>query len=127
MEALASVLLVAGALLMLIAAIGIIRLRDPLQRMHSATKAGTLGTILLIVGVLLGTDAAPVSTGLLAILFLMFTLPLAAQLLGRATYLSGTPLKGIGKAEIPGLKVRGQEDTGPDREMPGPESSGPES
>ncbi len=122
MHILASVLLIAGTLLMLIAAVGIIRLRDPLQRMHSATKAGTLGTILLIVGVLLGTDAAPVSTGLLAILFLMFTLPLAAQLLGRATYLSGTRLKGLGKADIPGLEVSGQHAPAPDRETSAPGS-----
>ncbi len=108
MDILAALLLVAGTLLMLIAAIGIIRLRDPLQRMHSATKAGTLGTVLLVIGVLLGTDAAPVATGMLAILFLMFTLPLAAQLLGRATYLSGTTLAGIEEDAIPGLRVRGK-------------------
>ena len=116
MDILAALLLVAGTLLMLIAAIGIIRLRDPLQRMHSATKAGTLGTVLLVIGVLLGTDAAPVSTGMLAILFLMFTLPLAAQLLGRATYLSGTTLAGIEKDAIPGLRVRGEEAPAPDGE-----------
>ncbi|HWK42453.1 MAG TPA: monovalent cation/H(+) antiporter subunit G [Croceibacterium sp.] len=104
MDILAAILLVLGTLLMLIAAVGILRLRDPLQRMHSATKAGTLGTVLLVIGVLLSTDDAPVATGLLAILFLMFTLPLAAQLLGRATYLSGTPLKEIEDSAIPELE-----------------------
>src|SRR5690606_30895248 len=118
MDILAAFLLVLGALLMLIAAIGIIRLRDPLQRMHSPTKAGTLGTILLVAGVLVGADAAPISTGLLAILFLMFTLPLAAQLLGRAAYLSGTPLVGIEKTAIPGLEVCGRDASPPEEDAP---------
>lgn len=121
MDILAALLLVAGALLMLIAAIGIIRLRDPLQRMHSATKAGTLGTVLLIAGVLLGTDDPPVWTGLLAILFLMFTLPLAAQMLGRAAYLSGTPLTGIEAGAIPGLDMLGQGPPPADKEPPASE------
>lgn len=117
MDILAALLLIAGTLLMLIAAVGIIRLSDPLQRMHSATKAGTLGTVLLVTGVLIGTDDAPVSTGILAILFLMFTLPLAAQLLGRATYLSGTALAEIEEAAIPGLQVRGKNAPSQDGEV----------
>ena len=43
----AMILQALGAAFLLIAAIGVIRLPDPLQRMHSATKAGTLGTTLL--------------------------------------------------------------------------------
>lgn len=125
MDILAALLLVAGTLLMLIAAVGIIRLSDPLQRMHSATKAGTLGTVLLVTGVLIGTDDAPVSTGVLAILFLMFTLPLAAQLLGRATYLSGTRLAEIDEAAIPGLQVR--EKHAPSSDDAPPASDGSES
>jgi multicomponent Na+:H+ antiporter subunit G len=121
MDVLAALLLTAGVLLMLIAAIGIIRLRDPLQRMHSATKAGTLGVVMLITGVLIGTDGAPVMTGVLAILFLMFTLPLAAQLLGRATYLSGATLVEIEKTAIPDLKPPGKEATSSEGETPAPE------
>jgi multicomponent Na+:H+ antiporter subunit G len=105
MDILSAILLIAGTALMLVAAIGILRLRDPLQRMHSATKAGTLGTILLVIGVLLDTTSAPISTGVLTILFLMFTLPLSAQVLGRATYLSGTDLAGIDDDAIPELEA----------------------
>ncbi len=106
MVVVSGLLLVIGVALMLLAAIGLIRLTDPLQRMHSATKAGTLGTAFVIAGVLLsGDDAAPL-TGLLTIAFLLFTLPIGAQLLGRAIYMSGEPLVGIdsnGEGAIPGL------------------------
>jgi multicomponent Na+:H+ antiporter subunit G len=63
--------------------------------MHSATKAGTLGTALVILGVMLLGEVARPSTGFLTILFLLVTLPFGAQLLGRAAYLSGTPLADI--------------------------------
>ncbi len=89
------ILIASGVAFLLIAAIGLIRLPDALQRMHSATKAGTLGTALVVIGVLMIGDVARPMTGVLTILFLLLTLPLGAQLLGRATYLSGAPLKGI--------------------------------
>lgn len=88
-------LMAAGVAFLLIAAIGLVRLPDALQRMHSATKAGTLGTALVIVGAMLLGEVARPQTGLLSILFLLVTLPAAAQLLGRATYVTRTPLDGI--------------------------------
>jgi multicomponent Na+:H+ antiporter subunit G len=96
MTTLAAILLMTlGVGFLLVAAIGLVRLPDALQRMHSATKAGTLGTALVILGAMLLGEVARPSTGLLTILFLLVTLPFGAQLLGRAAYLSGTPLAGI--------------------------------
>jgi multicomponent Na+:H+ antiporter subunit G len=89
------VLMAAGIAFLLIAAIGLVRLPDALQRMHSATKAGTLGTALVILGAMLLGEVARPQTGLLTILFLLLTLPFGAQLLGRAAYLARTPLDGI--------------------------------
>lgn len=89
------ILMVAGVALLLVAAIGVARLPDPLQRMHSSTKAGTLGTALILLGVLFADRNASPVTGLLTIGFLLLTLPVGAQLLGRASYLSGAKLKGI--------------------------------
>ncbi|WP_235530376.1 MULTISPECIES: monovalent cation/H(+) antiporter subunit G [unclassified Sphingomonas] len=88
-------LMAAGVAFLLVAAIGLVRLPDALQRMHSATKAGTLGTALVIVGAMLLGEVARPQTGLLTILFLLVTLPFGAQLLGRATYVARTPLDGI--------------------------------
>lgn len=91
----AAILIGIGVAFLLVAAIGLVRLSDALQRMHSATKAGTLGTALILLGTMLLSDDIRPLTGLLTILFLLVTLPFGAQLLGRATYLSGTPLDGI--------------------------------
>lgn len=91
----AMALMVLGAGFLLIAAIGVVRLPDPLQRMHSATKAGTLGVALLLLGVRLSGLVEVGSTVLWTILFLMATLPIGAQLLGRAAYVSGAKLQGL--------------------------------
>ncbi len=91
----ATLLMALGVLFLLIAAIGVIRLPDALQRMHSATKAGTLGTALTVAGAVVALRGEGAGTGALAVLFLLVTLPIGAQLLGRAAYRSGTTLKGI--------------------------------
>lgn len=105
----AMVLMVLGTAFLLIAAIGVIRLPDPLQRMHSATKAGTLGTALLLIGVMLSGVAEVGGTALLAIAFLLLTLPIGAQLLGRASYISGTPLEGLEADPLDGELRRAKE------------------
>lgn len=93
---LATALLIIGTSFLLIAAIGLVRLPDPLQRMHSATKAGTLGATLMLAGVMLLSDIDELGlTSALTMLFLLLTLPIGAQLLGRASYVSGTKLKGL--------------------------------
>ena len=89
------VLMVLGVLFLLLAAIGLLRLPDALQRMHSATKAGTLGTALVITGAMMAGDLGFSTSGFLTIVFLLITLPFSAQLLSRAAYIVRTPLKGI--------------------------------
>ena len=92
----AMALMILGTGFLLVAAIGVVRLPDPLQRMHSATKAGTLGATLLLGGVMLSGDIDALGMpSALTILFLLLTLPIGAQLLGRASYVSGTKLQGI--------------------------------
>ncbi len=91
----AMILMGLGATFLVVAAVGVIRLPDPLQRMHSATKAGTLGTGLMLIGAMISGEIDGGAKGLLTLFFLLLTLPLGAQLLGRATYVSGTKLKGI--------------------------------
>jgi multicomponent Na+:H+ antiporter subunit G len=91
----AMILQALGAAFLLIAAIGVIRLPDPLQRMHSATKAGTLGTTLLLLGVIASGEVDRTASGWLPIVFLLLTLPLGAQLLARGAYLSDASLEGL--------------------------------
>ncbi len=88
-----SVLVLAGAGFCLIAAIGVLRFEDVFMRMHASTKAGTLGTGLIMLAVATIVD----STGVIArvfgiIAFLLFTAPIAAHMIGRAAYLAGATL-----------------------------------
>jgi multicomponent Na+:H+ antiporter subunit G len=92
-EIVASVLMVPGTVLVLVAAVGVYRLPDVFARLHAATKAATLGFALIAVGgaVALG-DAASVTKLLLAIVCIAVTAPAGAHLVGRAAYRSGTEL-----------------------------------
>jgi multicomponent Na+:H+ antiporter subunit G len=87
------ILLLLGALLCLMAALGIVRLPDPLTRMHAATKAGTLGVGLLVVAEAVYYQELGISLrAATIILLLLLTTPVAAHLIGRAAYRSGVKL-----------------------------------
>lgn len=92
-DLIAGILLLIGAAFSLIAGIGLIRLPDVYVRMHAATKAGTLGAGLVLVALALhGQQLEVTARAVTGVLFLLFTAPVAAHLLGRAGYLSGAPL-----------------------------------
>src|SRR4051794_16145551 len=89
-DVVAAVCLVIGALLTLIAAIGILRFPDVLTRMHSATKPQVLGLLLVLVGLGLRLRD-PGAIGLLALvaLFQLVTSPIASHMVGRASIRAG--------------------------------------
>jgi multicomponent Na+:H+ antiporter subunit G len=82
-RALGDVLLVAGAAWLVLAALGVTRLDDALARIHAATKATTLGMLLVLAGAILHAPADGVKLGL-AIALVLLTNPLGGHLLGRA-------------------------------------------
>jgi multicomponent Na+:H+ antiporter subunit G len=85
MTAVGALLLVAGALLLVVAAWGVITLPDALSRQHAATKAGTLALALVCTGAALWMRDGEWLWRLLLILgFLLATLPVASHLLARA-------------------------------------------
>ncbi len=93
MEVLSSLLLVAGSTLSLLAAIGLLRFKDVLTRMHAATKPATLGLILILMGTaLVMPRIEPVAKLALVALLQFITAPVGAHLLGRAIFRSGAPL-----------------------------------
>ena len=93
MEPIISALIVIGGIFAAIAGIGILRLPDVLIRMHASTKAGTLGVGLIMIGIAVHFgDMVVITKSVLIILFLLLTAPVAAHLIGRAAYRSGTPL-----------------------------------
>lgn len=93
MEIVASILLVAGSLLALLAAVGLQRFDDVFARMHSATKPATLGLVLILTGAALVTPAPGAVAKLFLVILLQFiTAPVAAHLVGRAAFRTGTEL-----------------------------------
>lgn len=88
-----SIILVGGALFSLLAAVGILRLPDVYTRMHAASKAGTVGSGLLLVAAGLGSqDPAILIRALAGFVFFILTAPVSAHLLARAAHLSRVPL-----------------------------------
>ena len=80
-------LILAGALFVLIAALGVVRMEDVFTRMHASTKAGTLGLGLIVAAFLLGSVETEWSAKAFAVLiFMLTTAPVGAHLVGRAVY-----------------------------------------
>lgn len=94
--AVTALLLVVGALFALSAAIGLVRLPDLYTRMHSASKAGTVGSgLLLFAAGLYSEDPMILARALAGFIFFLLTAPVSAHLLARAAHRSGYDLGGI--------------------------------
>ena len=92
---LSSALLLLGALIGLIGAIGVLRLPDSYTRMHAASKAGALGAALILGGVAAATSGAFALAAVFALVIVLATAPLAAHAMARAAHRSGmTPKPG---------------------------------
>lgn len=92
-ELFAAVLLLAGALFMFVAALGVFRMPDLLTRMHATTKSGVLGAGLIMCAVILFFGESSVTLKALAVMaFTTLTSPIAAHTIGRAGYFIGVPL-----------------------------------
>jgi multicomponent Na+:H+ antiporter subunit G len=86
-------LVLLGATLVLLAAVGILRMPDLFTRMQAATKAATLGMGCLLTGAAI--ELADFSTFVQAIsigAFLMLTSPVSNHVIARAAYLTHVPL-----------------------------------
>ncbi len=82
----ASAFFIAGSLLTLIAAIGLVRFPDVLARMHGVTKPGTLGIALLMTGLALSLQSWEVAWKVaLVVFFQLITSPVSAHMIGRAS------------------------------------------
>lgn len=90
LEWISAVLVVIGAALAAVGALGVVRLPDVFARMHAATKAPTMGLVLVVVAAALRVDDASDLGLLLLVLLLQFlTAPVGAHLIGRAAYDAG--------------------------------------
>lgn len=83
-------LIILGGFFCLIAGLGVLRLPDVLIRMHASTKAGTLGSGLILIAVcIFFADVATITRAVATILFLLITAPVAAHMIGRAAFRAG--------------------------------------
>jgi len=92
-EILASILLLSGVAFVLLAGIGLQRFPDVFARMHAATKAATLGLLLVLAGTALQLRSPGDVAKLVLVAGLMFvTAPVGAHMVGRAAYRAGNEL-----------------------------------
>ena len=87
LDIVASVVLVLGSLMSLLAGIAVLRFPDTMSRIHAATKPQVLGIILLMLGVGLRLGSPGVIGLLVLIVILQFvTAPVSAHLTVRVAY-----------------------------------------
>lgn len=87
MQVVGELLLLLGALLFVLAGIGLTRFRATLTRMHSLSKASTLGMLLVLGGGFLIVDTANARTFLVVTAILqVLASPVSAIVISRATY-----------------------------------------
>lgn len=92
MEWIIALLLMSGALFMLVAAIGVVKLADVYMRMHAITKAASLGAILMLVAVFIRHPQWIVGIeALMVVLFVIFTSPIGAHMIARVSHRMKVP------------------------------------
>ena len=90
LDVLSWVMLLVGGGFVLVGGIGVIRLPDLYTRMHAASLTDTLGTMLILGGIMLQAGLTLATIKLAAIvLFLLLTGPTATYALANAALLSG--------------------------------------
>ena len=92
-ELISNILMLTGAVLLLLAAVGILRMPDLFTRMQPATKGTTLGIACTLLAVAVHfADSGITTRALAAIAFFFLTAPVTAHLISRASYFVGVPL-----------------------------------
>jgi multicomponent Na+:H+ antiporter subunit G len=92
-DALTTVLMMAGALFMLVAALGILRMPDLFLRISASAKASSFGSgLILLAAAAHFADIGVISRAVATIVYLLLTTPIAAHMLGRAGYFVGVKL-----------------------------------
>ncbi|HVM27348.1 MAG TPA: monovalent cation/H(+) antiporter subunit G [Mycobacteriales bacterium] len=130
-DVVSSFLLLGGVALAIIAGIGLLRFPDVFSRMHAATKPATLGLLMVCLGAALEMeDGSHRSKLLLVAAFQFLTAPVAAHMIGRAAYRSGTgalddlvvdDLRGVSDGTATPQAVAGTRTDGTEMEDPAPE------
>jgi multicomponent Na+:H+ antiporter subunit G len=87
MTLLGNLFLIIGALVLLLAGVGLFVLTDALSRQHAATKAGSLGIVLVVGGTaLIGGDWSWGWRAMVIVSAVWATMPVASHVLARAAW-----------------------------------------
>lgn len=94
-----------GAFAIFFASLGILRMPDFYLRLSVTVKAATLGVgLLLLCAAIIFPDISVSTKAIAIIFFLIITSPIAAHMIGRAAYFTGTPLwKGTIADQLDGM------------------------
>ena len=109
----ALILVVLGAILSALAALGIVRLDDVYSRAHAAGKAATLGAMLMLTGVFIffiGKEGSVNMQLIIGILFILITGPLSSHLIIQSAYKLKTPYTDRTKRDEIRKGIEGHED-----------------
>ncbi|MCB1516509.1 MAG: Na+/H+ antiporter subunit G [Hyphomicrobiaceae bacterium] len=88
LELIGALVVLAGAAFLFLGGLGLFRMPDIYNRIQAGTKATTLGTLLVMLGVgIIMPGWLPKL--ILVILFVLFTNPLSSQVLARAAHRAG--------------------------------------
>ncbi|WP_298818536.1 monovalent cation/H(+) antiporter subunit G [uncultured Roseibium sp.] len=89
-EIVTGLMLIIGASFALVASIGLLRLKDVYMRTHAASKAGTLGSGVMLLALAVDAgDLAVVTRAIAGVVFFLLTAPISAHLLAKAAYAAG--------------------------------------
>lgn len=91
LELIGAIITLIGALFILFAAIGLLRMPDIYNRIQAGTKASTLGSILTLLGVGIAHPGW-LPKIILLIIFVLISNPVSSHVLARAAHFAGIPL-----------------------------------
>jgi multicomponent Na+:H+ antiporter subunit G len=91
MELAGSITILLGSLLFFISALGVIRMPDVYNRIQVGTKATTLGTILVMIGLGLHHPTW-IAKLIIMVLFIILTNPISSHIVARAAHSEGDPM-----------------------------------
>lgn len=99
----AHILILIGAVISLTAAIGVVRFRDTLSRMHPATKPQVVGLLFVLGGsMIILRSSVDIWMMALAGMFMVLTAPVIAHRVGRVAYREQLGRDGLLDEDAPG-------------------------
>jgi monovalent cation/proton antiporter MnhG/PhaG subunit len=83
---LADGLVIVGLVTLTVAVYGVLRMPDPMTRLHAASKPVGLGVVPILLAAIISGGPALVGPALLTAFFLVVTSPVSAHIIGRAIH-----------------------------------------